>query len=213
MAKRRRTSGVQKRSRASDEALNRRLDTPRSRLDWRIVALAGLLVAGVVVGIIAVAIASSGPNANVGQAQPDDGRSHVAVGTVPSPRPYSSTPGTSGPHWATPANWGVYTAPQAESQLIHNLEHGGVVIWYQPGKLDQASIQQLTDFVNTQVSSEQFKFILSPWSGKDFGHPIAVTAWRWLLYLDTVKLDAIRDFTNAHYGNSPEPLGGPGPPA
>ena len=212
MAKRR-TTGVQRRSRASDEALNRRVGTRRGGIDWRIVALVGLLVAGVVVGIIAVAIASSGANANIGQAEPDDGRSHIAVGTVPAPRPYSSTPGTSGPHWDQPANWGVYTTPQAESQLIHNLEHGGIVIWYQPGKLDQQQVQQLTDFVNTQVSAAQFKFILSPWGGKDFGHPIAVTAWRWLLYLDAVNLDAIREFANAHYGTAPEPLGGPGPPA
>jgi hypothetical protein len=212
MAKRR-TSGVQRRSRASDEALNRRIDTRRSGIDWRIVALAGLLVAGVVVGIVAVLIAGSGPSANIGQAEPDDGRRHLATGTIPSPRPYSSTPGTSGPHWETPANWGVYAVPQPESHLIHNLEHGGIVIWYQPRKLDQQQVQQLTAFVNTQLSSERYKFILSPWGGQDFGHPIAVTAWRWLLYLDSANLDAIRDFANAHYGQAPEPLGGPGPPA
>ena len=213
MAKRR-TSGVQRRSRASEGALNRRLDAPRGRtVDWRIVALVGLLVAGVVVGIIAVLVAGSGPGSNIGQAEPDDGRSHIAMGTIPNPRPYSSTPGTSGPHWVTPANWGVYTDAQPESHLIHNLEHGGIVIWYQPRKLDAQQIQALTDFVTTKVSSEQYKFILSPWGGQDFGHPIAVTAWRWLLYLDTGNLDAIRDFANAHYGQAPEPLGGPGPPA
>jgi hypothetical protein len=213
MAKRR-TSGVQRRSRASDEALNRRIDSRRSStIDWRIVALVGLLVAGVVVGIIAVLIAGSGPSANIGQAEPDDGRSHIAIGTIPSPRPYSSTPGTSGPHWETPANWGVYADPQPEAHLIHNLEHGGIVIWYQPRKVDQQQIQQLTDYVNTQVSSERYKFILAPWGGQDFGHPIAVTAWRWLLYLDSANLDAIRDFATAHYGQAPEPLGGPGPPA
>ncbi len=212
MAKRR-TSGVQRRSRASDDALNRRLDsTRRSGIDWRIVALVGLLVAGVVVGIVAILIAGSGPSANVGQAEPDDGRAHVAAGTIPNPRPYTSTPGTSGPHWDTPANWGVYTRAQPDSHLIHNLEHGGIVIWYQPRKVNAQQIQELTTFVNTQLTSERYKFILTPWGGKDFGHPIAVTAWRWLLYLDSANLDAIRDFTSAHYGNSPEPLGGPGPP-
>ncbi len=213
MAKRR-TSGVQRRSRASDDALNQRLDsTRRNGIDWRIAALVGLLVAGVVVGIVAILIAGSGPSANLGQAEPDDGRSHIASGTIPNPRPYSSTPATSGPHWETPANWSVYPQAQPESHLIHNLEHGGIVIWYQPSKVNAQQVQELTSFVSTQLTSERYKFILSPWGGKDFGHPIAVTAWRWLLYLDSPNLDAIRDFTNAHYGNSPEPLGGPGPPA
>ncbi len=223
MAKRR-TSGIQRRERASGDALNRRLDDRTSSPlgDWRILAIGGVLVVGAVVVVLALVFAS-GPNPNVGTAQPDDGRDHTGDGiscrTDPASCgvadvPYSSTPATSGPHWNTAASWGVYTTPQNESQLIHNLEHGGVVIWYQPEQLDEPQLGELSDYVRTQASSGisgRFKFILSPWNGEDFGHPIAVTAWRSLLYLDSVDLGAIDDFTGAHYGQAPEPNGGPGP--
>ena len=96
--------------------------------------------------------------------------------------------------------------------MIHNMEHGGVIIWYQPAKLDAAGVTTLKDFVNQQVTTERFKVILTPWSGADFGHPIAVTAWDWLLYLDRADLDQVGTFINAHYGDAPDPFGGPAKP-
>ena len=130
--------------------------------------------------------------------------------------PYSSLPATSGPHWGTPANWGVYSTPQNESQLIHNLEHGGIVIWYDPARVDADGVAALTDFVDGQVStgiSGRFKFILSPWGGSDpLPAPIVASAWRYLLELDTADTSAINDFARAHYQKSPEPNGGPAPP-
>ncbi|MGH2446244.1 MAG: DUF3105 domain-containing protein [Thermoleophilaceae bacterium] len=225
MAKRK-TSGIQRRDRASDDALNRRLDASRGSglPDWRLLAIGGLLVVGVVI-VVLVLVLGGAPNPNEGTAQPDDGAVHVPVGTTcrsaESPcgaDPYSSVPGTSGPHWdpSGVANWGVYSTPQNETQLIHNLEHGGIVIWYEPDALDVAQVDELAEYVNRQTASGisgRFKFILAPWDGPDFGHPIAVTAWRQLLYLDEVDTAAIDDFARAHYGRSPEPNGGPGPPA
>jgi hypothetical protein len=146
--------------------------------------------------------------------QRDDGQAHIAEGTAGGP--YSSIPATSGPHWSSataPGPWGVYTAAQPQERMIHNLEHGGIVIWYQPAQLDADGIAALTLFVNQQVSTERFKVILTPWSGADFGHPIAVTAWNWLLYLDSADIGQVRTFLDQHYGQSPEPLGGPAQPA
>jgi hypothetical protein len=219
MAKRR-TSGVQRRERASTDALNRRLDEPQGIAlpDWRLLAIGGVLVVGVLI-IGLVLLFGGGEGESVGQQQVNDGTEHVAPGTVfpDAERPYSSTPGTSGPHWdpSALANWGVYTTPQPEEQLIHSLEHGGIVIWYDPEALAPDQVSQLADYVNRQTSSGisgRYKFILSPWEGPDFGHPIAVTSWRQLLYLDEVDMDAIEAFQRAHYGRAPEPNGGPGPP-
>lgn len=195
--------------------MGRRLDAPRSGgLDMRIVAIVGFLVVGVIAVLIAV-IAASGPNPFAGDLQPDDGGGHI-----PSCQPgaYSSTPPTSGCHLDTPANWGVYTAPQDQTQLIHNLEHGGIVIWYQPDQLDAVSVDTLADFVTSQTQTGlggRYKFILTPWAGEALpdDSPIAVTAWRRLLFLGTADLDAIRGFADANYQHAPENLGGPGPPA
>src|SRR4029077_13459111 len=205
MAKRR-TSQVQRRPRASEQAMTRRVGTARTaRLDWRIVALAGAIV--VAIAVVAIAfLVSSGDKKNQGILEPDGGRQHVAAGTIPT---YNSTPATSGPHWnvpgVAPMNWGVYTSAVPEPAALHNLEHGGIVIWYQPSKLSADQVAALANLVNAQIRTSQFKFILSPWTGKDFGHPIAVTAWRYLLYLDTADTDAIHAFADFHYEKSPEP--------
>ena len=225
MGRRRRTSGIQRRERASSEALNRRLDeggAPSALPDWRLLAIGGLLVVGLLV-VVLVLVFGSGPDPNTGSAQPNAGQAHVTDGfncrSAPEScgvtgAPYTSLPATSGPHWGTPANWGVYSTPQSESQVIHNLEHGGLVIWYRAG-LDAEQVADLAGYVDAQVaqSAGRFKFILSPWGGEEeLTSPIVVTAWRHLLPLDTADTGAIDAFARQHYGQAPEPLGGPGPP-
>lgn len=228
MAKRR-TSGIQRRERASADALNRRLDAGGGSAlpDWRLLALGGLLLVGVLAVILVLAMGST-PSANAGTVVPDDGTTHVSVDAscreLPSScrlteNPYSSLPATSGPHWDPSgiAQWGVYAAPQEESQLVHNLEHGGVVIWYDPERLDAESIRALTDYVNAQTASGvsgRYKFILTPWGGSDpLPSPVVATAWRYLLKLDSADTDAISEFARQRYGRSPEPNGGPPPPS
>lgn len=214
MAKRR-TSGIQRRSRASEEALTRRLGTGSARvLDWRLLAIGGILVLGLVVLLLFFLFGGqSGDTGSVGQRQADAGREHIQEGTAGSG--YASVPATSGPHWSSadsPGPWGVYQNAQPQERMIHNLEHGGIVIWYQPAKLDADGLAALTSFVTQQVATERFKVILTPWGGADFNHPIAVTGWDWLLYLDTADIDAVGGFVDAHYGDAPEPFGGPAQP-
>jgi len=214
MAKRR-TSGIQRRNRASDEALGRRLGAgTRRNLDWRLLTLGGILVLGLVVLVIFLLFSGGGsPDGGVGNLQPDAGRTHITEGTQGSG--YTSVPATSGPHWSSadsPGPWGVYASAQPQERVIHNMEHGGIVIWYQPALLSAEDVATLTAFVQQQVTTEQYKVILTPWSGADFGHPVAVTAWHWLLYLDTADLDQVRSFIGAHYGDAPETFGGPAKP-
>ena len=229
MAKRR-TSGIQRRDRASADALNRRLDqrTRAALPDWRLLAIGGVLLVGLIIlGLVLLFGGRANPNA--GTILPDDGQTHVTEGIncrTPAGAsqanecggadPYSSLPQASGPHWNSPANWGVYTTPQPETQLGHNLEHGGIVIWYDAERLDEDAIDTLTQYVSTQVASGisgRFKFILTPWTGDEqLPAPIVLTAWRYLLELDEADTGAIDEFARARYGRSPEPNGGPGPP-
>ena len=234
MTKRRRTSGIQRRERATAEALNRRIDAGASSggaslPDWRLLAIGGVLVVGVIL-IVLVVIMGGGPNPNAGVTLPNDGGTHVAVGTDcrdPAQQndqtgcgsdPYSSLPAASGPHWdpSGVANWGAYSTPQPETQLIHNLEHGGIVIWYDPDSLTTEQISELDSYVESQVSTGlggRYKFIVSPWGGREpLGSPVVVTAWRHLLAPDEFDMDAIRGFADANYLRyAPEPNGGPAP--
>lgn len=45
---------------------------------------------------------------------------------------YNSFPPTSGPHNPTPAPFDVYSEPVEQYRLLHNLEHGALVIQYGP---------------------------------------------------------------------------------
>jgi len=215
MAKRR-TSGIQRRSRASEEALGRRLGTGTSRtLDWRVLAIGAILLLGLLILLLVMMFGGGGQGdtSTTGVRQVNAGRAHIEEGTPGTN--YTSVPATSGPHWnsaSSPGPWGVYPTAQPQERFLHNLEHGGIVIWYQLAQVTADDVASLTTYVQQQVTTERFKVILSPWSGADFGHPIAVTAWDWLLYLDTVDLDKVRGFTDAHYGDAPESFGGPGKP-
>jgi hypothetical protein len=232
MTRRRRTSGVQRRERASSEALNRRIDagaTGAGLPDWRLLAIGGVLIVGVVL-IVLVLVLGGAPNPNAGITTPNDGGAHVSPGvdcrnpaqqnaqTGCGTNPYSTVPAASGPHWDPSgiANWGAYTTPQPETQLIHNLEHGGIVIWYDADALTEEQVAELESYVEAQVAQGiggRFKFIVSPWGGnEDLGGVVAVTAWRHLLVLETFDMDAIRGFADANYlRHAPEPNGGPAP--
>lgn len=226
MAKRR-TSRIQRHARVGENARSGRLDAPSgvSLPDWRLLLIGGVLAVGASV-VALVLLLGSGPDPNAGTRQPLDDGPHVTTGAScradpascqVNADPYSSLPATSGPHWGSPTGWGVYTTPQNESQLIHNMEHGGIIVWYDPDRVDADEMSDLTSYVDTQLSagiSGRYKFILSPWGGVDeLRTPIAVTAWLRLLELDEVDTDAIDDFARQNYGRSPEPNGGPAPPA
>ena len=206
--------------------MSRRLDGPAGGLDlpdWRLLLIGGLLLSGLVVLLVVVLFAAA-PSETIGAVQPDDGGAHVTDGadcrTAPAAcgldaNPYSSVPATSGPMWNSPANWGVYSTPQAEGQLIHNIEHGGIVIWYDL-ELEPEAVAELATYVEAQTSQGvggRYKFILTPWGGEDdLGSPVVVTAWRTVLQLESADTAAIDAFAREYYGQSPEPAGGPGPP-
>jgi hypothetical protein len=212
MAKRR-TSGIQRRGRASEAAMTRRIDPRRGSapIDMRLLIVGGVLVLGTIVLVIVLLFGGLGTATRVGTRNVNEGATHVELTENPT---YQNVPATSGPHWnagngVAPLSWRVYTNPVPEPAAIHNLEHGGIVIWYQSTASDD-DVAALTQFVQQQLQTTDFKFLLSPWVGTDFGYPIAVTAWDWVLYLDTADIDQIRTFRDDHpISDAPEPGGGP----
>ncbi|EWT00204.1 hypothetical protein N865_17585 [Intrasporangium oryzae NRRL B-24470] len=81
---------------------------------------------------------------------------------------YSTVPPSSGQHFATPAldKRRVYTvgdAPAIEN-LVHNLEHGYTILWYDPSlaTTQAASFEALSTKINAMKESAG-KFIISPW--------------------------------------------------
>ncbi len=83
---------------------------------------------------------------------------------------YNSDPPSSGPHYAQPAPWGIYSDSIKETILVHNLEHGGIVIQYGP-KVSKDDVQQLQSFYQDDPNG----LVVSPYA--KLGSKIAATAW------------------------------------
>ena len=60
---------------------------------------------------------------------------------------YNTYPPTSGEHHPAAVIWGAYSQPVDPRQVVHNMEHGGIVLWYGP-EIPDAERRALTDFYN-----------------------------------------------------------------
>ncbi len=165
-----------------------------------LVVVAGLAVVGS--GVLSPAasrpVAQAGPLAACSSEQsfPTQGQAHIRP-NEPHP-PYNSNPPTSGWHWDDEQEWGIYTTPQIQEQLVHNLEHGGIIIQYKD--LPPEEVQRLTDLVNR----DSHHVILAPYPGLPGDAKVALTAWNYLQTCDGVNEDVIRAFVNAHRDKGPE---------
>jgi hypothetical protein len=54
------------------------------------------------------------------------------VNSLPKAFKYNTNPPSSGPHFPLTIFWGMYDAPVDRLRSVHNLEHGGIVIYYGP---------------------------------------------------------------------------------
>jgi hypothetical protein len=134
---------------------------------------------------------------------PMAGQDHIRPEEQPDN--WNSNPPTSGDHLATPLPPGVYDSDQDMRALVHNQEHGYVVILYKGIPADQ--VDQLRQFVEAR---DQSKLVLAPWSGLD-QNGVTLTAWQNLETLQRVNMDVVQAFVNdymvpgATKSTAPEP--------
>jgi hypothetical protein len=126
----------------------------------------------------------------------NQGRDHIPGGQVFNG--YNSNPPTSGPHGPA-VRWGVYEAPVPKESAVHNMEHGGLVIWYDceggPAPLDAAACDQLraalAGIVQPRASDGMF-ILMTPYAGME--RRIALTAWQYLDGFDDFDAGRIEAF-------------------
>lgn len=108
-----------------------------------------------------------------GEYYPDNGQTHISLQTPPST--YSSNPPSSGPHYFDPANWGIYDYEVDDRIFIHNLEHGGIWIAYDP-----LAPQGAKDSLRAIVGEfNGVKVVMAPRQKKtEQDKDIAAVAWR-----------------------------------
>lgn len=136
---------------------------------------------------------------------------HVSPG-VPH-EPYNSDPPTSGQHYEQTADVGFYDEAPADELLVHNLEHGNVIIWYNCSQLDDAACTELKGQIRDVMSragvsrtTRTLELLAVPRPSLDA--QIALTAWGRLDKLDAFDRQRILDFINAFRDGpkAPEPL-------
>lgn len=193
---------------------------PRRGMPWAwiaVCAVAGLLIAG---GIFYIIRENTQPLP--GKVYPSQGNQHINPGD--SHPAYNSNPPTSGWHYPTWPQRGIYTSPLPEEYLIHFQEHAGVVVHYNPSKLPQDQYNQLKAIVNSELGKGQGLVVLAP--DPNIDAPIALTSWQHLETLDKVtgNKSKIQDFIERlecnydpegvcgpPHGNQFYPTGTPGP--
>ncbi|MDV3222178.1 DUF3105 domain-containing protein [Intrasporangium sp.] len=114
---------------------------------------------------------------------------HVGPGTAAADTlriDYATAPPSSGQHFAQPAlsERRVYTvadAPAVEA-LVHNLEHGYTILWYDPSLQDSQAAQfaALSERINAMPEAQN-KFLITPWDSSRGAFPegkkYALTHW------------------------------------
>jgi hypothetical protein len=123
------------------------------------------------------------------------------------PGKYNSDPPTSGPHYAEEARAGFYDKNNYKfpaGYLVHNLEHGYVILWYNCDLLDEAGCANL----KTQIQSVMDelggeKLIAYPWPSLDV--PLVMTSWGRLQRFEAFDLEQAKAFYRANLNRAPEP--------
>ncbi|HVF03645.1 MAG TPA: DUF3105 domain-containing protein [Frankiaceae bacterium] len=84
----------------------------------------------------------------------------------------------------------------AVEQAVHNLEHGYVVVWYDPARADLAALEGAIEFVGER------KLFAMPWTRGGLPSSYVLTAWGHERRCSGISRAAIRDFFGAHGGEN-----------
>ena len=134
---------------------------------------------------------------------------HVAEGTDPGP--YNSDPPTSGRHYPTQAFADFIDENGLESfgdfpagYLLHSLEHGYVIFWYNCELLDEDGCERVKGQIQEVMDEfDGFKVIGFPRSSIRF--PVVMTSWGQMQEFDTFDANLASDFIRSNRNRAPEP--------
>lgn len=144
----------------------------RRLLAWPWLAAAATAALSVISAAILIAKAHSAPLA--GTLYASHGADHINPGD-PHPE-YNSDPPTSGWHYPSPPQRGIYTTPLPEELRVHFMEHAGVVVHYNPDVLPPQQREQLTATVKSELNKGQGLVLLAP--DPLAPQAVALTAWQ-----------------------------------
>ena len=127
-----------------------------------------------------------------------EGQEHVDVGTTIT---YLTDPPTSGPHYPSPQDGGYFETAIASGYLVHSLEHGAVVIYYNPATVTASQKDSLKALAAAHPGIFA-QVVCVP--RDDATYPIILTAWTHRLRLTTYDQSRIDGFIALYLGKGPE---------
>jgi hypothetical protein len=208
------------RRRAAEEQRRTELQRAQRRRNL-VTSLIALVVAAAVIFLV-ISDRDSGTQANVGvtaaeancsdiRTNPVASRNHVETGTDVH---YDTSPPVGGDHWPPEAiaDTGFYTEPVAEESLVHNQEHGQIVIWYSPD-----APQSVKDDLEAITLQERAATVTVPYDGIESPYNFALTAWQAgkgqddagtgvTKFCEFVSQEVIDQFRRDYQGTGPEPI-------
>ena len=149
--------------------------------------------------------------------EPLESREHLDPQTAPpADALYSASPvrpTTSGPHFQNQSGAvsGVPNQPLDERQLTHNMEHGALVVWFDPEQVDESTVADMEQWLQSRLdmgyqSQAGGNVFVSPYSGQ-MSAPIAMRMWGFALdcqeWNSTVADSMLIDYYGTH-GFAPE---------
>ncbi|HJS29498.1 MAG TPA: DUF3105 domain-containing protein [Anaerolineales bacterium] len=176
-----------------------------------------LPLTGIILGILAVAGLSllvyavwdsQRPVPSLGEAFPIASREHISTGQKATD--FNSDPPTSGQHYDLPASPGYYDVAPLDEQLVHNLEHGYVIIYYDCEVRSDVNCDDLVAELQSEMRGEAIssftrtpKLIVAPRPG--MGNLITYTSWGHLHRADEFDPDTMREYIILYLDKAPEP--------
>lgn len=146
------------------------------------VALAGIV--GLVAAVLVIVLAGGGKTADAAVAAamtragcsfrtvtayvPKGQTTHV--NSLTAKLPWNTSPPSNGQHFPEWDVWGFWTQPQNPRRVVHNEEHGGVILWWGSG-VPTSTVHQLHAFYDQAPGG----MLGTPYAS--LGSKIAITAW------------------------------------
>ena len=120
------------------------------------------------------------------------------VAGVQDPPAYSSVPASSGPHAPAATPCGVFRQEVPEIFNVHSLEHGVVIIYYQPEQVDPEALAA------SEAAAREFQTHIIVMPRSEMPTAVAFVSWGHLAGLDDLKVDQVRSFWGEYAQRGPE---------
>lgn len=180
------------------------------------------IIDAITVSVAEIEEARTSSGCEVLQVQPIESRDHLSPASAPPAEALytNGRPTATGPHYDNPGPIfsGVRDEQFDERSTTHNMEHGSVIIWFDPEQVSGEEVDEIDDLV-TRLNNAGFEspggagILASPFTdpGIDSGKAVAVRSWGQGMDCDEWDIDYAYGWIAQHFGSrGPAPEAGIG---